>query len=115
LKKLPVSEVAKYHTGNMWAQTWGNIADILTPYPQKPSINVTGEMVAYVIFSSFYYLPLYFFYRNMVKGQLNKPLVTSPSPLISCIKHERSFMSDVSTESITKFLTLSHDHLPIQF
>ncbi len=56
-----------------------------------------------------------FFYRNMVKGQFNKRLLTSPSPLISCIKHERSFMSDVSTESITKFLTLSHDHLPIQF
>jgi hypothetical protein len=52
----------------MWAQTWGNIADILTPYPQKPSINVTGEMVAYVIFSSFYYLPLYFFTGIWLKG-----------------------------------------------
>jgi hypothetical protein len=34
--------------GNMWAQSFGNIADILVPYPEKPSINVTGEMVAYV-------------------------------------------------------------------
>jgi len=31
--------------GNMWAQSWSNIADILKPYPGKPSINVTGEMI----------------------------------------------------------------------
>jgi len=31
--------------GNMWAQSWSNIADILKPYPSKPSINVTGEMI----------------------------------------------------------------------
>ena len=31
--------------GNMWAQSWSNIEDILKPYPNKPSINVTGEMV----------------------------------------------------------------------
>merc|ERR1719184_44994 len=31
--------------GNMWAQSWNNIADIVKPFPEKPSINVTGEMV----------------------------------------------------------------------
>jgi len=31
--------------GNMWAQSWNNLADLLTPYPDKPSINVTGAMV----------------------------------------------------------------------
>jgi len=30
--------------GNMWAQSWTEIADLLTPHPNKPSINVTGEM-----------------------------------------------------------------------
>ena len=30
--------------GNMWAQSWNNIADILKPFPSKPSINVTGAM-----------------------------------------------------------------------
>jgi len=30
--------------GNMWAQQWNNLADILTPYPDKPSINVTATM-----------------------------------------------------------------------
>ncbi|XP_055848353.1 angiotensin-converting enzyme-like [Episyrphus balteatus] len=31
--------------GNMWAQKWGNIADITAPFPAKPSIDVTDEMV----------------------------------------------------------------------
>ena len=29
----------------MWGQSWGNIADIVKPYPKKPSIDVTDEMV----------------------------------------------------------------------
>ena len=31
--------------GNMWAQTWENIADLVKPYPDKPSIDVTEAMV----------------------------------------------------------------------
>ena len=31
--------------GNMWAQQWNNIGDILRPYPNKPSIDATAEMV----------------------------------------------------------------------
>ena len=31
--------------GNMWGQSWGNIADIVKPFPNKPSIDVTDEMV----------------------------------------------------------------------
>ena len=30
--------------GNMWAQTWNNIADLVKPYPEKPSLDVTTEM-----------------------------------------------------------------------
>ena len=31
--------------GNMWGQSWNNLGDILSPYPAKPSLNVTGEMI----------------------------------------------------------------------
>ena len=31
--------------GNMWAQSWSNLADLLRPYPNKPDIDVTEEMV----------------------------------------------------------------------
>ncbi|XP_037547565.1 angiotensin-converting enzyme-like [Nematolebias whitei] len=31
--------------GNMWAQTWNNIYDMMTPFPKKPNVDVTNEMV----------------------------------------------------------------------
>lgn len=31
--------------GNMWAQTWNNIYDMMIPFPDKPNIDVTNEMV----------------------------------------------------------------------
>ncbi|XP_070546857.1 angiotensin-converting enzyme-like [Ptychodera flava] len=31
--------------GNMWAQSWGNIIDLVVPYPDKPSIDVTDALV----------------------------------------------------------------------
>ena len=30
--------------GNMWAQTWTSLQDILRPYPEKPDIDVSEEM-----------------------------------------------------------------------
>lgn len=30
--------------GNMWAQSWSNIGDLVMPYPDKPSIDVTKAM-----------------------------------------------------------------------
>lgn len=31
--------------GNMWSQTWNNIYDMMIPFPGKPNIDVTDEMV----------------------------------------------------------------------
>lgn len=31
--------------GNMWGQTWGEIADIISPFPEKPLIDVGEEMI----------------------------------------------------------------------
>ncbi|XP_036393879.1 angiotensin-converting enzyme [Megalops cyprinoides] len=32
--------------GNMWAQTWNNIYDMMIPFPGKPNVDVTDAMVA---------------------------------------------------------------------
>uniref|UniRef100_T1PCB8 Angiotensin-converting enzyme n=1 Tax=Musca domestica TaxID=7370 RepID=T1PCB8_MUSDO len=32
--------------GNMWAQQWSSIADIVSPFPNKPLVDVSDEMVA---------------------------------------------------------------------
>ncbi|NXP26793.1 ACE enzyme, partial [Scytalopus superciliaris] len=31
--------------GNMWAQQWNNIYDLMVPYPDKPNLDVTSNMV----------------------------------------------------------------------
>lgn len=31
--------------GNMWAQTWNNIADLGMPYPKQQAVDVTPQMV----------------------------------------------------------------------
>ncbi|XP_071782790.1 angiotensin-converting enzyme [Centroberyx gerrardi] len=31
--------------GNMWAQTWNNVYDMMIPFPDKPNVDVTDEMV----------------------------------------------------------------------
>ncbi|CAK6964092.1 angiotensin-converting enzyme [Scomber scombrus] len=31
--------------GNMWAQTWNNIYGMMIPFPEKPNLDVTDEMV----------------------------------------------------------------------
>ena len=40
----PEGPIPAHLLGNMWAQSWNNIADMLKPYPNKPSIEVTEEM-----------------------------------------------------------------------
>ncbi|XP_036428070.1 angiotensin-converting enzyme [Colossoma macropomum] len=32
--------------GNMWSQTWNNIYDMMIPFPDKPNVDVTSNMVA---------------------------------------------------------------------
>ena len=41
----PHGPIPAHLLGNMWAQSWNNIANILIPYPDKPSIDVSEEMV----------------------------------------------------------------------
>lgn len=36
-------------SGNMWAQQWNNIYDLMTPYPEKPNLDVTSTMVQQVM------------------------------------------------------------------
>jgi hypothetical protein len=34
-----------YHIGNMWAQNWRNLADLVMPFPAKPPVDVSSEML----------------------------------------------------------------------
>jgi hypothetical protein len=34
-----------FSSGNMWAQNWKSIMDLVMPFPQAPSVDVTAEML----------------------------------------------------------------------
>ena len=40
----PEGPIPAHILGNMWAQSWDNIGDLVTPYPDKPSLDVTPAM-----------------------------------------------------------------------
>lgn len=43
-----LSVFSSSHAGNMWAQTWNNIYGMMIPFPNKPNMDVTDEMVRQV-------------------------------------------------------------------
>ncbi|XP_064594923.1 angiotensin-converting enzyme-like [Liolophura sinensis] len=44
--KFPKSgHIPAHLLGNMWAQQWDNILDVVLPYPNKQSVDVTPEMI----------------------------------------------------------------------
>ena len=40
-------------TGNMWAQQWSAIYDLLVPYPEAISVDITQKMKEKVTFQSY--------------------------------------------------------------
>jgi len=44
----PTGPLPAHLLGNMWAQTWGNIADFMRPYPKRESTDVTPNMIKQV-------------------------------------------------------------------
>lgn len=34
-----------YYVGNMWAQNWRNLADLVIPFPAKSTVDVSSEML----------------------------------------------------------------------
>ncbi|XP_054707050.1 angiotensin-converting enzyme-like [Uloborus diversus] len=41
----PDGPIPAHLLGNMWAQTWGNIFDVVNPYPEKKFVDVTDVML----------------------------------------------------------------------
>lgn len=45
LGREPSSLAPILHLGDMWAQSWDNIYDMVVPFPDKPNLDVTDTMV----------------------------------------------------------------------
>ncbi|KOB73573.1 Angiotensin-converting enzyme, partial [Operophtera brumata] len=45
MRYVQLANQAAQATGNMWAQNWKSIMDLVMPFPQSPNIDVTSEML----------------------------------------------------------------------
>lgn len=45
LGREPNCPIGFFHLGDMWAQSWENIYDMVVPFPNKPNLDVTSTMV----------------------------------------------------------------------
>lgn len=45
LGRRPNCPIGFLHLGDMWAQSWENIYDMVVPFPNKPNLDVTSTMV----------------------------------------------------------------------
>lgn len=45
LGRRPSYPTCFFHVGDMWAQSWENIYDMVVPFPDKPNLDVTSTMV----------------------------------------------------------------------
>lgn len=44
-EREPSSPASLLPLGDMWAQSWDNIYDMVVPFPDKPSLDITSKMV----------------------------------------------------------------------
>lgn len=44
-ERQPSSRASLLPLGDMWAQSWDNIYDMVVPFPDKPSLDITSKMV----------------------------------------------------------------------
>ena len=45
----PKGPLPAHLLGNMWAQSWGNIEDLVTPFPDSAPLNVTPALIEQVL------------------------------------------------------------------
>ena len=71
----------------MWAQSWGNIAKHVLPYPEAPAVDATPEMIKQVrLVSDFLHSELFLF--------TCKPLNDRATLRGKCLIWQTSFLSD---------------------
>ncbi|XP_055907683.1 angiotensin-converting enzyme-like [Eupeodes corollae] len=115
--------------GNMWAQTWGEIASIISPFPDKPLIDVTEEMVrqGYDAEKMFHMADEFFQSLNLKKlpkAFWEKSIIEKPTDGRDLICHASAWdffiIDDVRIKQCTRvnqdqFATVHHEQGHIQY
>ena len=115
--------------GNLWGQQWDNIADLVIPYPDKPSLDVTEEMIRqnYTPLKMFQMGDEFFTSMNMTKlpDQFwDKSMIEKPNDGRELICHasawDFSIPNDVRIKQCTRvdmenFIIIHHELGHIQY
>ncbi|KAJ9595075.1 hypothetical protein L9F63_013640, partial [Diploptera punctata] len=114
--------------GNMWAQNWKNLADMVLPFPGKPVVDVSSEMlrqsytplrmfqVAEEFFTSLGLKPMppEFWHHSMLEKPLDRPVVCRASAWDFC-NHKDYRIKQCTVVSMDDLLTIHHEMAHIQY
>ncbi|XP_050426302.1 angiotensin-converting enzyme-like [Adelges cooleyi] len=98
----PDGPIPAHLLGNMWAQNWKNIIDLVIPYPGKRRIDVTAEMLRqgytplkmFQITEEFFTslglkaMPVEFWHNSVFEKPSNRPISCKASAWDFCDKHD---------------------------
>ncbi|XP_034098213.1 angiotensin-converting enzyme-like [Drosophila albomicans] len=115
--------------GNMWAQQWSNIASLVTPFPDKPLVDVTSEMInqGYTPLKMFQMADDFFTSMNLTKLPQpfwDKSIIEKPTDGRDLICHASAWdfyltddvrIKQCTTVTQSQFFTVHHEQGHIQY
>jgi peptidyl-dipeptidase A len=114
--------------GNMWAQNWRNLADLVMPFPAKPPVDVSSEMLrqGYTPLRMFHLaeefftslglkpMPPEFWHHSMLEKPLDREVACRASAWDFC-NHIDYRIKQCTTVSMEDLLTIHHEMAHIQY
>ncbi|XP_034098216.1 angiotensin-converting enzyme isoform X3 [Drosophila albomicans] len=115
--------------GNMWAQQWSDIASLVSPFPDKPLVDVTSEMInqGYTPLKMFQMADDFFTSMNLTKlpqAFWDKSIIEKPSDGRDLICHASAWdfyltddvrIKQCTTVTQSQFFTVHHEQGHIQY
>nr|CAD7437770.1 unnamed protein product [Timema bartmani] len=124
----PDGPIPAHLLGNMWAQNWKNLADIVLPYPGKQSVDVTPEMLRqgytplrmFQLAEEFYTsmgmnpMPPEFWHHSMLEKPLGRDVVCRASAWDFC-NHNDYRIKQCTEVTMEDLQTIHHEMAHIQY
>ncbi|XP_075230868.1 angiotensin-converting enzyme-like isoform X2 [Lycorma delicatula] len=127
-KVRPDGPIPAHILGNMWAQNWENILDLVIPFPGKRRADVTSEMLrqgytpqrmfqtAEEFFTSMGMkpMPVEFWHKSMLERPADRKVACTASAWDFC-NHKDYRMKQCTEVTMTDLLTTHHEMTHLQY
>jgi len=138
-RMLPGGLIPAHLLGNMWAQEWGEVYDLVEPYPGIASLKVTGALEkqnwdperitrsaeSFYLSLGFQPLPESFWQRSLLKRPRDRDVVCHASAwdmdlhgdvrIKQCIEPDEDSLMTIYHEIGHLYYDLAYNHLPLIF